>query len=381
MNYFSTIFKFVSSNQEYSIEKETLNLDSLNSGPDTLTCGKRKKFFNPIHPSGDTLTEIVINLIEKRWKRLYVYKYVSSEKFHIDACIAAWCLINPSKAIKYKSILIEASRIDTLREIKLSEDNILIPNSTSDKALKLCCWILETEKMHLWKSYETIPMNFKDSCEKFDYILPRLNTILEAIDSNNIQVDDMYSKIVSDIEFLYTDGNTRIEKWEDLGIAVIFVEKPLHYYALFHPACNMDTVITIYPDNKYEIEDKFTSLIQLTSRKSWPRIPLDALISVLNEKETKYTWKCSDINVPSKLTYLIPTPEFPISSINEYEGPCNRNILSSDIKSDEFLNLVKSLYTYVKNESRIKYPKRYWCDDEIVEIIVNSQLRVWMDLN
>ena len=47
MNYFSTIFKFVSSNQEYSIEKETLNLDSLNSGPDTLTCGKRKKVLQP----------------------------------------------------------------------------------------------------------------------------------------------------------------------------------------------------------------------------------------------------------------------------------------------------------------------------------------------
>jgi hypothetical protein len=380
MKYFSTIFNFVSSNDEYSIERETLNLDYFKSGPDTITCAKRKKFFNPIHPSGDTLTEIVINLIEKRWKQLYVYRYVSSDKFHIDACIAAWCLINPSEAIKYKSILIEASRIDALREMKLSEDNILIPNSTTDKALKLCCWILETEKTYLWKSYETMPEKFKYTCEKFYYILPRLNTILEAIDSNNIQVDDIYSKIVSDIEFLYTNGNTRIEKWEDIGIVVIFVEKPLHYYALFHPACNMDTVITIYPDNKYEIEDKFTSLIQLTSRKSWPRIPLNALTSVLNTKESKYTWKCSDLNIPSKLTYLIPTLETPISSINEYEGPCNRNILSSDIKSDEFLNLVKSFYTFVKNKSCIKYPKRYWCQDEIIKILTDLEWSVWMDL-
>ena len=381
MKYFSTIFKFVPYDNTDVMGKKTLNIHSLNSGPNTLTCGKRIKLFNPIHPCGDTLTEIVINLIEKRWKQLYVYRYVSSDKFHIDACIAAWCLINPSEAIKYKYILIEASRIDSLREMKLSEDNILIPNSTTDKALKLCCWILETEKLYLWKSYETKPVKFKDSHEKFDYILPRLNTILEAIDSNNIQVDDMYSKIVSDIEFLYTSENTRVEKWEDVGIVVIFVEKPLHYYALFHPACNMDTVITIYPDNKYEIEDKFTSLIQLTSRKSWPRIPLDALTVILNTKETKYTWKCSDINIPSKLTYLIPTPEAPISSINEYEGPCNRNILSSDIKSDEFLDLVKSLYTFVKNTSRIKYPKRNWYEDEIKEIIISTRWRDWMELN
>jgi len=380
MNYSSTIVKFVIYNSDETGEA-TICVDSYHPKLIIMSHGKRRKRCDSMQFIGDTSTEIAINVIEKQWKQLTISTYVTSNHFDIDACLAVWCLINPSEAIKYKDILIEAAKIDDLREMNLSKDNAVIPNSTTDKALKLCCWITEIEHEYFWKMYD-ININEVDDCyKKYIFFLSKLTTILEDIDSNNIQLEiykPLYNKIISDLEFLYTNENTKIEKWEDLGIAVVFVDKPLHYYALFHPACNMDTVITVYPDNKYEIEDKYTSFIQLTSRKSWPRIPLDALITVLNKKESRYIWGCDNLTTLGKITQLYENTIVPKNYVDDYGGPRNRNILSSDIKSDEFLNLVKSLYTFVKNKSPIKYPKLYWSWEEINEIAMSVPWEEWV---
>ena len=383
MNYFSTIVKFVVYDPQETGE-ETICVDSYHPNLIIMSHGKRRKRFHPIHFSGDTSTEIAINVIEKHWKQLYISRYVTSNHFDIDAFLAVWCLINPSEAIKYKDILIEAAKIDDLREMNLSKDNAVIPDSISDKALKLCCWITEIEHEYFWKMYDINIIEAVDCYKKYVFFLSKINTILEAIDSNNTQLEiykPLYNKIISDLEFLYTNENTKIEKWEDLGIAVVFVDKPLHYYALFHPACNMDTVITVYPDNKYEIEDKYTSFIQLTSRKSWPRIPLDALITILNKKESRYIWGCDNLTTLGKITQLYENTIVPKNYVDDYGGPCNRNILSSDIKSDEFLNLVKSFYTFSKNKSPIKYPKIYWSWEEITEIAMSVPWNEWITQN
>jgi hypothetical protein len=383
MNYFSTIVKFVVYDPQETGE-ETICVNSYHENLKSVSHVKRIKRCHPIHFSGDTSTEIAINVIEKRWKQLYISRYVTSNHFDIDAFLAVWCLINPSEAIKYKDILIEAAKIDDLREMNLSKDNTVIPNSTTDKALKLCCWILELEKKYFWKTYEKNFVEFEECYKKYNFFLSKLTTILEDIDSNNLQLElykTSYNKIISDIEFLYTNENTKIEKWEDLGIAVVFVDKPLHYYALFHPACNMDTVITVYPDNKYEIEDKYSSFIQLTSRKSWPRIPLESLTTILNKKESRYIWGCDGVRTLGKITQLYENTIVPKNYVTDYEGPCSRNILSSDLKSDEFLNLVKSFYTFSKNKSPIKYPKIYWSWEEITEIVMSVPWNEWITQN
>jgi hypothetical protein len=383
MNYFSTIVKFVVYDPQETGE-ETICVNSYHENLKSVSHGKRIKRCHPIHFSGDTSTEIAINVIEKRWKQLYISRYVTSNHFDINTFLAVWCLINPSEAIKYKDILIEAAKIDDLREMNLSKDNTVIPNSTTDKALKLCCWILELEKKYFWKTYEKNFVEFEECYKKYNFFLSKLTTILEDIDSNNLQLElykTSYNKIISDIEFLYTNENTKIEKWEDLGIAVVFVDKPLHYYALFHPACNMDTVITVYPDNKYEIEDKYSSFIQLTSRKSWPRIPLESLTTILNKKESRYIWGCDGVRTLGKITQLYENTIVPKNYVTDYEGPCSRNILSSDLKSDEFLNLVKSFYTFSKNKSPIKYPKIYWSWEEITEIVMSVPWNEWITQN
>jgi hypothetical protein len=145
MNYFSTIVKFVVYDPQETGE-ETICVNSYHENLKSVSHVKRIKRCHPIHFSGDTSTEIAINVIEKRWKQLYISRYVTSNHFDINTFLAVWCLINPSEAIKYKDILIEAAKIDDLREMNLSKDNTVIPNSTTDKALKLCCWILELEK-------------------------------------------------------------------------------------------------------------------------------------------------------------------------------------------------------------------------------------------
>lgn len=44
----------------------------------------------------------------------------------------------------------------------------------------------------------------------------------------------------------------RVERDGSSGLGVVRAPEPMHYYPLFSATMDMDTVLTIYPGNRYE---------------------------------------------------------------------------------------------------------------------------------
>lgn len=51
-----------------------------------------------------------------------------------------------------------------------------------------------------------------------------------------------------------------IEKLPAIGLVVIAAPEPLHYYSLFSHTTGYDVVLTMYDDNRYEVECKYTQV-------------------------------------------------------------------------------------------------------------------------
>lgn len=45
----------------------------------------------------------------------------------------------------------------------------------------------------------------------------------------------------------------------------------------------------LYDDNRYEVEEKYTQFINLTSRPVWPRLDMRPLAALLNKFEARYS--------------------------------------------------------------------------------------------
>lgn len=318
---------------------------------------------------GDTSTEIAIDQIEKEWSQLNISTQVTCNHFDVDGCLSVWCLMNPEEALKYKPILIEASRIDDLREITLTKDNKV----KYDTALRLCCWIVEMEQKHFWKQYEKANSEYMECPKKYEYFLPKILGVLRDVTGEYDNYKNLYNTVITDLNYMYESGKTKVERWDDLGITVVWVDKPLHYYALFTPCKNADTVITVYPNNKYEIEDKYTSFIQMTSRDSYPRLDLTPLVMVLNTKEPRFRWIPDHIQKLGKMTRLHDPNVLHKDLVSEYEGPRSRKILNSHIQESDFLHTVRSFYTFAKSK-----PRRYWTWEDVFEVNNNIPWDNWL---
>lgn len=348
---------------------DTICVDSYHPYLNKTSHGKRLTDNEPILFLGDTSTEIAIDQIEKGWAQLNISTQVTCNHFDVDGCLSVWCLINPEEALKYKPVLIEAARIDDLREIALTKDKKV----EHDTALRLCCWIVEMEQKHFWKQYEKGKSEYIECHKKYKYFLPKVLGVLKDITQEYDNYKNLYNTVLSDLNYMYESGKTKVERWDDLGIVVVWVDKPLHYYALFSPCQNADTVITVYPNNKYEIEDKYTSFIQMTSRDSYPRLDLTPLTMVLNSKEQRFQWIPDHIQALGKMTKLYDPDALHKDLVSEYEGPRSRKIFNSHIQESEFLRIVKSFYTFAKSK-----PRRYWTWKDVFEINKNIQWNTWL---
>jgi hypothetical protein len=71
------------------------------------------------------------------------------------------------------------------------------------------------------------------------------------------------------------------------------VHNSLHYYSFFGLCGQCDIVVTMASDNRFEVEQRYTGYVSLTSRATLPRIDMRALATQLNEMETSPGMKWS----------------------------------------------------------------------------------------
>lgn len=241
---------------------------------------------------GDSSTDGVINAIQTQSTHITNSAYVTSNHFDIDSFLSVWCAIHQKRATEYESILRDAARIGDFRELELNKMFQFL-------ALRVVCWLNSQERKLFYKPFESAIS--KSSGEehgdaKFEYFLRVFESVLIDPEDPLVisQSQEEYSRVVREYFELNSDfplvpGETpRVSTYPDIGLVVARAEEPLHYYSLFSCSRGLDVVLSQYSDNRFELETKYTTMIDLSSRPTLPRVELAALAAYLNSLEVAY---------------------------------------------------------------------------------------------
>lgn len=291
--------------------------------------------------AADTSGEIVLNALENSLRGIDCNN-ITATHFDIDGFVGVFALFYPKLALQYKSELIAMARIGDFREFRPK-------NSVDDFALKLCCWMNKVEREKFYRPFES-----KDEIElcveKFNYFLSTFSNVLENIKDYRLDWETEYQQVIAGLE-----DELSLEVFSEIGLTVKHYSKPAHYYSLFSNTEGTDIIMSIYPNNRYELELKYTTWIDLASRLCLPRINLTPLVKQLNVLETSsYTWNANNITDTGPILRLASEK---ISKADQYDHPFERKIHSSSISPIDFKNYV---LTYFKLEFKNISPKKYW---------------------
>lgn len=291
--------------------------------------------------AADSSGEIVLNAIEQKFSGIDT-PYVSATHFDIDGFVGVFALFYPKLAMRYKASLAEMARIGDFREFDPRREG-------ADLALKLCCWMNKVESDRFYRPFEDED-EIKACVPKFNYFLKIFPEVIQNIEQFAADWREEYQRVIADLKKLQNE-----EEEKALGLKVRRAKEPIHYYALFSGTEGFDMVLSIYPDRRYELEYKYTSWIDLASRPSLPRIDLRPLAEQLNELESSNKiWQVDRITDTGPILRLESNA---LSKAERYAHPFEREIYSSTIKEDEFIEL---LLAFFQQGFKGIEPKRFW---------------------
>lgn len=290
-----------------------------------------------IHPDlqADTSAEIVINAVEQNIPELQ-YPVVTNNHFDIDGFIGVWCFVYPETVKTFGKVFRQMALIGDFREY-----NPHLPES--DLALKLVCWINKKEKELFYAPFGaqfTEQKEVQMCVDKYDWFLENFGDVLINQEAYQADWEEEYNRVREDYRLIGDQGD---REWiEDVRIQIIHVPRPVHYYALYAHSEIADMVLSIYPDNRYELEYKYTTWIDTATRKSFPRIQPEDLIDRLNKLEKSgNTWQSQ------KFTDTAPIISLNSNSFTKeqrFDHPFTRNLLSSSVSEKDVVALVIEFY-------------------------------------
>ncbi len=296
--------------------------------------------------AADTSGEIVLNALSVHYTGIE-NPLVSATHFDIDGFVGVFALFYPELALSFKEELIAMARIGDFREFRPNNEN-------DDYALKLCCWMNKVEKDKFYRPFEN-----KDEIEncvrKFDFFLQVFPDVLQNIDQYKENWETEYNLVVSGIKF-----EIKACAYKNIGLIKKEFEHPSHYYALFNSSEGFDILLAIYPDNRYELEYKYTTWIDLASRPNLPRVDLKPLVFDLNQIETSgYRWKVDSIADTGPIVRLESAE---LTKADRFANPSERTIYSSSISPKNFEDKILS---YFSNIYQLIEPKKNWTWSEM----------------
>jgi hypothetical protein len=284
----------------------------------------------PKHCEADTSTEIVLKAIQQNLPELDK-KYVTNNHYDIDGFLGVWAVFNPDLAMKHYDLLVEMAQIGDFREI-----NFEYPDWK--KALKLVC-LLNKEEDELFYP----PFGAPEIAEKeMEGCVPKYIHFLEAfmklinLPIAEIPETDEYHSVLS-----HLDNIDQKETLDDIRMHIVHAKQPLHYYPLYSESQSADLVMSIYPNNQYELEFKYTTWIN-TTRKHFPRISMDKLCDQLNEIEKSgKIWESEHFTDTAPILRLNGEK---LSKKERFRSPCFRPVYSSSIAPEDFKNTCVSYF-------------------------------------
>ena len=275
---------------------------------------------------------------------------VSANHFDVDGFIGVWGLLNPEQALRHESLLRLVAVLGDFRELDWADP-------LAADALKLVCWLNAKEKELFYPPFGAPTLKRSEaeaSAEKFAWFLPAFGEILENPELGRTAWEPEYTRVQSAIEVMQSPA-TRLVRYPALGLLVVHTPEPLPYYALFGPTAGFDIVLSCYSGQRYELEYKYTTWIDLESRPTLPRLPLTGLAARLSSLEMPPSaWVHDAITDTGPLLRLGGKK---LNKAQRYADPDQRPIESSAIDADTMEKEVAAFFQ--QGYAGIK-PRRYW---------------------
>ncbi len=325
--------------------------------PNGLVLSHWRGAATPAEVRDDTSAAIVLNALRLDLPGLEL-SYVTANHFDIDGFVGVWSLLNPEKALENEELLRQMALIGDFRELDLN-------HPLAGEALKLVCWLNARERDMFYAPFAADDMEESEAklcVQKFTYFLREFGRVLQDPDWEK----PVWEEEVADVLLGYRDmykPDTKLERHPGIGLIVVHTHKPLHYYALFSRTIGFDIVLSCYDDNRYELEYKYTTWVDIASRATLPRISLAPLARKLNELEQSgHTWTADGITETGPLLRLDGTG---LSRMEAFDNPTSREIHSSSIPVEELKQIVIAFY---KEAYAGVQPKRFWTWEEVKEL-------------
>ena len=301
----------------------------------------------PAGVQGDTSADIVLNALHAPDLDLN-FEYVTANHFDIDGFVGVWALLNSELALTWEPVLRQMALIGDFRELNLD-------NPAADLALKLVCWINAKEKELFYPPFgagETEENEVVASVPKFHYFLREFERVLLQPESARAVWEPEYNRVMQDYVRMHSPLTT-VEKYPEIGLVCVETPEPVHYYALFSVTGGYDIVLAQYQQNRYELEYKYTTWVDIHSRPTLPRLSLGPLAASLNKDETTpgLAWTAEQITDTGPILRLAGDR---LTKMERYANPTERPIFASGIPATDLKNRVvayfKSAYATIKPE-------------------------------
>ncbi|MBB6612484.1 hypothetical protein H7F15_15675 [Pontibacter sp. Tf4] len=333
-------------------DKKAIVVDSTH--PNGLVLSHWRGAPTPADVRDDTSAAMVLNALRQNLPGLEL-PYVTANHFDIDGFVGVWSLLNPELALEHEELLRQMALIGDFRELDLN-------HPLAGEALKLVCWINSRERELFYKPFAADEMEEKETVQcvkKFEYFLPRFKQVLQDPDWERGIWEDEVGDVLLGYRTLYSPA-TRLTRHPEIGLIIIETPEPVHYYALFSRTAGFDMVLTCYDNNRYELEYKYTTWVDLASRPVLPRLPMAPLAARLNALETgERTWTSDALTETGPLLRLQGKD---LNREESYANPTEREIYSSGIPVE---TLKETVVQYYRQAYQGIVPKYNWSWKEI----------------
>lgn len=292
----------------------------------------------------DTSTEIVLNAIKVAHPSIRL-PYVSNNHFDVDGCLGIWALMYPHLANRHNEVLKQAALIGDFREYDPA-------HPASDTALKLVCWMNTIEKKLFYEPFGQ-KNEAVSSIPKYEYFLPLIADFLAWPELGKTYWEKEYEQVTEDLALINQAGKR--EYIAPLHLTIVSSPRPVHYYALFSQTQNSDYVLSMYANQRYELEVKYVSWVDTITRNLFPRFPLAPLAEQLNvQEESGLTWTATSVMDTGPQVLLGSEG---LTKAKRFDHPFERIIPSSSISPE---NMKKEVLEFLAQRTSRLEPKTHW---------------------